>query len=85
MLIQKLTSRQEVKLEVQFVWSLKRIDDELWCCHDTGITVFSFGLKTLRDMKLGNGCDVYNVSPAENSVVVIASLQGLSTCLKQGL
>ena len=72
-----LTPRQEVQLDVKCVWNLKRIDDELWCCHGTGITVYSFDLKELRNMKVGNGREVYSATSLNSNVVVIATDEGL--------
>ena len=85
-----MTLRQEVKLDVGRVLRLKRIDDELWCCHGKGITVFSFELKKLRNLLLHSvvGHKVHSAVPLDINTVVIATIGGsggLSTCSKQGL
>ena len=84
-----MTLRQEVKLDVGRVWSLKRIDDELWCCHGKGITVYSFDLKKLRNLLLHSvGHKVHSAVSLDINTVVIATIGGsggLSTCSKQGL
>ena len=86
MLNKKLTSCQEVKHDVPSVWSLKRIDDELWCCHDAGITVYSFDLKKLRKLRMHpDDKRVYSVASLDINTVVIATDDGLSSCSKQGL
>ena len=80
-----LTLHQDVKLNVGFVWSLKRIDDELWCCHNKGITVYSVDLNKLRNIILRSGePTVHSVALLDVNAVVIATDDGLSTCSKQG-
>ena len=74
-----LTPLQEVQLDVKCVWNLKRIDDELWCCHGTGITVYNFNLTKLRDMKVVKGREVYSATSLYSNVVVIATDEGLFT------
>ena len=82
----KLTSRQEMKHNFELVWSLKRIDNELWCCHDAGITVYSFDLKKLRKRRMHpDNQKVNSVASVDINTVVIATDVGLSTCSKQGL
>ena len=75
--------RQEVKHSLKYVRGLKRIDDELWCCHGDGIIVYSFDLKMLTN--LSYQCIVNSVASLDVKTVVIATDRGLSTCSKQGL
>ena len=84
MLDKTMMLRQEVEhwLKYQYVQSLKRIDDELWCCHDAGITVYSFDLKKVKNLMDNR---VNSVASLDVETVVIASSSGLSTCSKQGL
>ena len=82
MLEKKMMLRQEVKHRLKYVRSLKCIDDELWCCHDAGLTVYSFDLKKVKNL-LDNW--VNSVASLDVKSVVIASSSGLSTCSKQGL
>ena len=79
-----LTPRQEVMLDVSHVRNLKHIDDELWCCHSRGITVYSFDLKELRNIRLDGGRTVYGVASLNVNDVVIATDESLSTCSKRG-
>ena len=86
MLNKKLTSCQEVNNDLDLVSSLKCIDDELWCCHVTGIAVYSFDLKKLRKLRIHpDGHSVYSVASLDINTVVIATDDGLSTCSKQGM
>ena len=85
LLDEPLTPRQQVNVEGLQVTSLKRIDDELWCCHDAGITVYSFDLKQLRSIKVDGRRAVHSAASLDVNTVIIATKQGLSTFKKQGL
>ena len=86
MLNKTLSSRQKVKINVGFVWSLKCIDDELWCCHRGGITVYNFDLKKLRMITSNPDSDcIYSVESLDVNAVVIATDVGFSTCSTQGI
>ena len=86
MLDKKMMLRQEVKHSLKYVRGLKRIDDELWCCHDAGITVYSFELNNLRKLRIHpDNQSVYSVSSLDINTVVIATGNGLSTSSKQGM
>ena len=78
-----MTLRLEVKHRLKYVHNLKCIDDELWWCHDDGITVYSFDLKKLEENFMDNR--VNSVASLDVKTVVIATGYGLSTCSKQGL
>ena len=79
-----LKLRQVVTHDKPYVYSLKRIADELWCCHSRGITVYSFDLKELRNIRLDGGRTVYGVASLNVNDVVIATDESLSTCSKRG-
>ena len=86
MLKATLSSRQKVGVGVGFVWNLKLIDHELWCCHRGGITVYSFDLTKLRMIMSNPDSDcAYSAVSLDGNAVVIATDVGLSTCSKQGL
>ena len=78
-----MTLRLEVKHRLKYVHNLKCIDDELWCCHGDGITVYNFDLEILT--KLSHPYGVKSVSSLDVKTIVIATEYGLSTCSKQGL
>ena len=82
MLGKKMMLRQKVNHMLKSVRNLKCIDDELWCCHGDGITVYSLDLNILT--KLIYGC-VNSAASLDVNTVVIATDSGLSTCSKQGL
>ena len=82
MLDKKMMLRQEVKHRLKCVHNLKRIDDELWCCHDDGVTAYSYDLKKLKNL-IDN--TVNSVASLDINAVVIATGDGLSTCSKQGV
>ena len=80
-----MASRQEVNLR-GYSYSMKLIDDEIWRCHDYGITVYSLDMKGLRNIKLHSGKESVNSAASlDINAVVIATDDGLSTCSKQGL
>ena len=71
-------------LDVSHVRNLKHIDDELWCCHNDGITVYSYDLKILRAIKVDNGRKVFSAASLDINSVVIATDCGLTTYSKLG-
>ena len=75
-----------MKHNYEYVHTLTRIDDELWCCHDAAITVYNFELNKLRKLRLrSDDQTVYSVASLDINTVVIATDDGLSTCSKQGM
>ena len=83
MLDKKMMLCKEVKHGIKYLWSLKYIGDELWCCHGDGITVNSFDLKIPANLSYKYGAK--SAASLDVKTVVIATRDGLSTCSKQGL
>ena len=54
------------------IWSLKLIDDEIWCCQGDGVLVYGTTLTLVRRINTGSAHDVA-LLPREN--VVIAGLE----------
>jgi len=66
------------EIENYRIWSMKRVYNELWCCHldDNYITVYSLELQKLRQIRVKWPTGVAEVSPEQ---VVISTIRGLFT------
>ena len=60
-----------------FLWSLKLIGGEIWCCQDDGVSVFDTTLTPVRRMNTGDAYDVA-LLPGGNVVIAGGSLCEMS-------
>ena len=81
-LLDQCLSRELFKVQEIYtsdaIWSMKRVYNELWCCHvrDNYISVYSLELQKLRQISGEGATSVAELSPEQ---VVISSLLGLFT------
>ena len=62
---------------------LKLIGEELWCCHDGGITVYDCEWNTIREIRLGGWAR--SVAALDTKTVVIANFRSLVISSTTGL
>ena len=78
----QMTARLDTMFSAQFV-RLKLIGEELWCCHDEGITVYDCQWNKLREIRLGRLA--MSVAALDTKTVVIATFGGLVTSSTLGV
>ena len=69
----KLRQVKTVKTS-DWIWTIKYIGDEIWCCQNDCIAVYDDTLDRLRHMKLGCTCDALLLSQGH---ILIAGFNGL--------
>ena len=59
------------------IWSLKSIDNEIWCCQSDGVSVYGLTLTLVRCIDTGCAYDIA-VLPGENVVIAGLDLREMS-------
>ena len=79
----RLTAQSEIHHVSATITSIELIGEELWRCHDDGITVYDCQWNTLREIRLGRWAN--SVAALDTKTVVIATFGGLVTSSTLGV
>ena len=77
--------RQEKVAQIgKYVWSLRVINDELYCCTDNSIEVYSQDMQLQRSITSSSGGWFRDVAERDTDHVFVATHKGLFVFTKSG-